>query len=757
MTCSPSVLDRGSDSMQCPSCSAVQTRPGSRCDQCGAPLPASAWTTVPDESPSFRRAPSLEFPPGTDFADRYTIIERTGEGGMGVVYKAIDRRLDHVVALKLLQPAIASHPEAIRRFKSEVLLARQISHPNVCRVHDLGESSGILYLSMAWVEGETLHRFLAQSGVQTGASALRIVERVARALEAAHAQHVVHRDLKPDNIMIGPRGDICVMDFGLAAATGDASKGASGRGVGTPPYMSPEQRAGKEADPRSDLYALGIILLEMLLGRLPASPPDAAAVKSEAPRALLPILSSLLAEDPGTRCGSATDLLAAIAEARERFPDLGGGWFTPRRRRHAGIAFALAAVSALAYVGIRPHPDPGPPGSLVLPEPPPPTALYDRGLYYLREQGETARGIGDAIQMLHRAVEKSPEDGRAWAVLAEAYWTRFRRAPHPPEAKTEAEKAMARAVALGPGLAETLHARGLGRIAAGNAEAARADFEAATKLAADFDAAWENLGTADRDLGNYAEGLRELQTAVRLRPTSYLHRIALGRFFERFAEYDAAADAYRKAIDLKPDQPWGWNNLGAMYLYQMRRPEEAVPPFKRSIAIEDRGISRTNLGTAYYYMGNYEEALVQYDRATQLEAEDADNWGNLGDALVMLRRRDEARRAYERAATLAGEGVKARPLDADSRNQLAKYCAKAGRADCALAEARRAAELQPDNPEIEFTNALARTTTGRLDDGLDWLEKAVKHGLGRAQIEHEPFFAPLHGSARYKALLGQAV
>ena len=750
--------------MQCPSCLAVQSRPASRCGQCGAPLPVSEWPTMPGSKPDARTA-SLEFPPGSDFAGRYTIIERTGEGGMGIIYKATDRRLEHVVALKLIQPAIAVHPEAIRRFKSEVLLARQISHPNVCRVHDLGESGGILYLSMAWVDGETLHRFLAQSGVQTPAAAVGIVERVARALEAAHTKRVVHRDLKPDNIMIDAGGEICVMDFGLAAATGEAArdgagilKSGAGRIVGTPPYMSPEQRRGEEADPRSDLYALGVILWEMLSGHLPASPPDAASLRSEVPRPLAPILASLLAEDRGARCASATDLLAAIAEARERFPELGKGSGDPRRRRWraAAIAAAFLAGAALVYVAIRPrlHRPPAPAHAGIAPLET--AGFYERGVYYLREQGETARGLGDAIQMLHRAVEKDPEDGRAWAMLGEAYWMRFRRT-RAPEAKAEAEKALAQAAQLGPDLPETLHARGLGTLAGGDARAARADFERATQLDPGFDGAWENLGNADRELGNYAEGLRELQTAVRLRPTCYLHQIALGRFFERFAEYDAAAAAYRKAIDLKPDQPWGWNNLGAMYLYLARRPEEAVPAFKRSIALEDRGIARTNLGTAYYYQGNYEEALTQYRRATELEAEDADNWGNLGDAFMMLRRREDARRAYERALALAQEGVTARPLDAVSRNQLAKYCAKTGRSDCALDEARRAAELQPDNPDIEFTNALARAATGRLTEALDWLEKGVKHGLGRAQIECEPVFEPLHGSARYKALLGQAV
>jgi serine/threonine-protein kinase len=750
--------------MQCPSCSAEQSRPASRCERCGAPLRVSGWATVPGESPAEPLAASLELPPGSDFAGRFTIIERTGEGGMGIVYKAIDRHLDHVVALKLIQPAMASHPEAIHRFKGEVLLARQISHPNVCRVHDLGESGGILFLSMAWIEGETLGRFLAQSGAMTPGAALGIVEQVARALEAAHARRVVHRDLKPDNIMIDARGEICVMDFGLAAVAGDAPTPGAGRVAGTPLYMSPEQRRGEEADPRSDLYALGLIFWEMLAGRFPSPPPDPAALRDLAPRPIVPILASLLAKDRRDRCASATDLLAALTEVRERAPEIvvrsDHGLLQRRSRRwRVATATAFVAGAALVYVAVRLHPHP----IASHPTPTTPAApggtsggFYERGLHYLRDEGETARGLGDAIQMLHRAVEKDPQDGRAWAMLGEACWVRFRRT-RIPEAKAEAEQAVARATVLAPDRPETLHAHGLGTVASGDARAARAEFERATRLAPDFDSAWESLGNADRDLGNYGDGLRELETAVHLRPQSYLHQIALGRFFERFAEYDAAAAAYRKAIELKPDQPWGWNNLGAMYLFQARRPEEAVPAFERSIALEDRGIARTNLGTAFYYQGKYEDALTQYRRATELEAEDADNWGNLGDALLMLRRGDEARRAYERAMTLATEGAAARPLDAASHNQLAKYCAKAGRADCALEEGRRASELQPDNPDIDFTNALARAAAGRPAEALDWLEKGVKHGLGRSQIEYEPFFAPLRGSERYRALLSQAV
>jgi tetratricopeptide (TPR) repeat protein len=725
-------------------------------------LSPSGWTTA-QGTPTPAAAPRREFPHGADFADRYTLIERIGEGGMGEVYKAIDRRLDSVVALKFIQPSLAAHVEAIRRFKSEVLLARQISHPNVCRVHDLGESGGTFYLSMGWIEGETLRRFMHQSGPQRPATALAIVEQVGQALEAAHARLVVHRDLKPENIMMDARGGVVVMDFGLATVLGSPMPSGAGQVVGTPPYMSPEQRRGEEADPRSDLYALGLIFWELLTGHSPAAPPGAAAIRARIPRPLAPVIASLLEENRAARCASATALLADLRAARVRLKEERGSRIgTPWKVAIAAAIFVVVAGVAAVFLLRRAAPGddrsaspaaraPGPPVESIAE----PGGFYDRGLHYLRDEGDTLRGLGDAIQMLHRAVDGTPSEARAWALLGEASWMRFRRG-HSPEDRTEAEAAVTRALTLRPDLAEGLNARGLGALASGDANAARADFERAVALEPALDAAWENLGNAHRDLGNYAEGMRCLDTAVRLRPDCYLHRIAMGRFYERFAEYDAAAAAYRKAIEIKPDQPWGWNNLGAMYLYMARRPGDAVPAFKRSIELEDRGIARTNLGTAYYYMANFDAAIAEYRKATELEPDDADNWGNLGDALEMLRRRDDARAAYRRAEGLARDAASARPADPMAQNQLAKYCAKSGRTACALDAATRANALQPDNAEIEFTNAVARAAGPRTDEALDWLDRAVRHGLGRSQMESEPFLEPLHPLARYRALLGRA-
>src|SRR5262245_47935100 len=148
--------------MRCPACSAAAGESSSRCPHCGAPLPVSEVTTLAgDASEAADPSPlALEFAPGSDFGGRYTIIEKTAEGGMGLVYKAVDRSLDQTVALKLIRPSLSAIPAVVRHFKSEVRLARQISHPYVCRVHDLGEVRGVLFLSMEWIDGETLRRLM---------------------------------------------------------------------------------------------------------------------------------------------------------------------------------------------------------------------------------------------------------------------------------------------------------------------------------------------------------------------------------------------------------------------------------------------------------------------------------------------------------------------------------------------------------------------------------------------------------------------
>jgi len=210
--------------------------------------------------------------PGQGFGRRYRILKVLGQGGMGVVYQAWDEELGLAVALKTIRPEVMSDPvsaaEIERRFKRELLLARQVTHRHVVRIHDLGEVDGVKYLTMPFIEGRTLTSVLVESGKLPVGRAMQIVREIGDGLVAAHAAGVVHRDLKPDNVMLDADGHAVIMDFGISRSlTGTGAGTMMGSVVGTLEYMSPEQAKGEVADQRADIYALGLILYDMLVGR----------------------------------------------------------------------------------------------------------------------------------------------------------------------------------------------------------------------------------------------------------------------------------------------------------------------------------------------------------------------------------------------------------------------------------------------------------------------------------------------------------
>ena len=205
------------------------------------------------------------FLPGALLAGRYRIVALLGRGGMGEVYRAHDLTLGQEVALKFLPEVAARNPAALARFYNEVRIARQVSHPNVCRVYDLGEVEGQPYLSMEYVDGEDLGSLLRRIGRLPSDKALEIARQLCAGLAAAHAKGVLHRDLKPANVMLNGRGHVVVTDFGLAALA-DEIPGEEIRN-GTPAYMAPEQLAGREVTVQSDIYSLGLVLYEIFTGK----------------------------------------------------------------------------------------------------------------------------------------------------------------------------------------------------------------------------------------------------------------------------------------------------------------------------------------------------------------------------------------------------------------------------------------------------------------------------------------------------------
>ena len=320
--------------MRCPKCGFENARETRFCGRCSVPLKDLA---PPDLSSTqiLAEPPLRDLAPGETFAHRYQVIEALGRGGMGRVYKVYDTEVREKLALKLLNPDIASDERTIERFRAELRLARAISHRNICRMHDLGREGSTYYITMEYVPGEDLKSLIHRIGALPVGKAVSIARQVSEGLEEAHRTGVVHRDLKPQNIMIDREGNARIMDFGIARSV--KGKGITGANVliGTPEYMSPEQVDGKEAGPRADLYSLGIVLFEMLTARLPfegdtalsiavkqktEAPPDPRTFNPQIPEGLARLILRCLEKAPEKRPANAGELSSGLAGIESALP-----------------------------------------------------------------------------------------------------------------------------------------------------------------------------------------------------------------------------------------------------------------------------------------------------------------------------------------------------------------------------------------------------------------------------------------------------
>jgi len=695
--------------------------------------------------------------PGVLFGGRYEILSVLGQGGMGAVYKARDRELDRLIALKVIRPELATDPAILLRFKQELILSRNITHKNVVRIYDLGEADGIRFISMEYVDGEDLRTILRRQGKFSPKEAIAVVEQVCRALDSAHSEGVIHRDLKPQNIMRDKHGRIVVMDFGLARSLGDSGMTQTGAIVGTLEYMSPEQALGSTLDQRSDIFSVGLIFYELLTGRAPYEADTAIAslmkrtredaraasdVDVSVPKSLSAIVSRCLEREPANRYHSAVELLQQLttweanphisAEALSRMIahpvvrtsrfnlDLPGkSWMW--------IAGAVLVIVLAIFAGR--------------------TLLNRSGT----SSGEMAQGIPSLKQGKYVAILplKKVGDDKALGYVAdgieEALAAKLFQLK---EVHIASSGAVEKAAAKDLPLSKLARELGVNLVLQGSVQGNSDKFRVTLGLdeattgkrvwSQEFSgASGDVLALEDQIYGNVATALAlkptdEEQARVGAHPTEnvkaydlYLQgRNALHNSHDTSGIRPAVA-LFEQAIDKDPNFALAYTGLADSSLRMYGETKESVWAQKATLSAQQAERLSNNLpevhislGSVYSATGKNTEAVTELRRALELAPNSDEAYRNLGDAYIRSGQSDDGIAAFQKA-------VAANPYNWTNHNALGNAYFGLGDSTKALPEFQKVTELGPDNP-IGYANiGSVYLREGKWGEAIPQFQKAL--------------------------------
>jgi serine/threonine protein kinase/tetratricopeptide (TPR) repeat protein len=730
----------------------------SACVKCGFNLQRDSGTitsfSAASPSPSASGPAGKSLPVGSVVANRYEIRKLLGEGGMGAVYQAADRELDRLVALKVIRPELAGNTEVLQRFKQELLLARQITHRNVIRIFDLGVTDELKFITMEFVEGRDLHSILQEKKLSTEES-VKIIRQVCEALAVAHAEQVVHRDLKPHNIMLDETGRACVMDFGLARTLEGSGMTQTGAFMGTPAYMSPEQATSVKVDGRSDIFALGIIFYEMLTGEVPyqaetvlgsllmrtqGPPPPPLKLNASIPKPLNDITLNCLAVDPANRYQNVGEMIVDLDAYLGVSPSGGKGKSTILRRgpvtprlRTKGESkvwkpISISVVVTLAILaGVYTLMQRSAPG----PAPNPMTILV----------ADFANTTGEPI--FNATLEPALTTALEGATFISSYdrgEARKVAAQLQPDA-TRIDEPLAKLVAVRQGIGVVV-AGSISKEGGGYGLAVRA-VDAFTGKAIDA----EQLNGINKDgvLVGVAKLAAKLRKALRDGTPESLqlaaaetfsassveaaHNYALAEQAEWSGKSAEAISYYSKAVELDPGLGRAYANLAAIYANQGKM-EEAESNQRLAMARIDRMSDRERYKTRgiYYLVTRNDEKAIE-ELSALIKQYPSDGGGLQNLALAYFYHRD-----FAKALEIGRRASQLFPKNVAQLNNVALYAMYAGDFTGAIKDAQAVLGMNPSFGKAYLALALSSLAQGRTQAAADNYQKLAAVSASGASL-----------------------